>query len=61
MVSKSETTIHRHSARTKTLYLTIPAEIASDSQFPFRWGEKLIIEIRDDELIIYRKEQGGEG
>jgi len=56
MVLKSESKIYQH-IEAKTMYLTIPSEIASDSQFPFKKGEIVIIEIVNDELIIKRKEK----
>jgi len=45
----AETTLIPHK-KAKTLYLTIPSAITSDSAFPFKPGEKVKILIKDKNL-----------
>jgi hypothetical protein len=35
-----------------TLYVTIPAQVVSDSQFPFEIDDAVTVTINDDELVI---------
>lgn len=48
---EGKTTICGHKC-SKTLYMGIPAGIASDSQFPFKVGEKVRIHLEGKRLII---------
>lgn len=49
---------HRHQSRVfangtaTTLYVTIPAHVVSDSQFPFDTDDEVEVTIDDDRLII---------
>ncbi len=57
MVLKAKSKIYGHS-RGNTMYLAIPSDIATDSQFPFnRKGEEVIVTILKDQIIITK---GGE-
>ncbi len=55
MVGKSKGKIDRVSPDSRTMRLTIPAELAADTTFPFKDGEKLIIEIKGDELRVKKE------
>lgn len=46
-------TIVKH-ASGKTLYITIPSKVATDSRFPFREGMKIRIRIVQGFLVIER-------
>lgn len=35
-----------------TLYVTMPAEVVSDSQFPFDVDDDVIVTIDDDRLVV---------
>lgn len=39
-----------------TLYVTIPAQVVSDSQFPFKTDDAVTVTIENDRLVITRKE-----
>lgn len=40
------------SGEANTLYTSIPSVVASDSAFPFEYGEEVEVKISDDKLII---------
>lgn len=46
------------SHRARTMYLTIPARIARDSQFPFRDGDKVSVSFHpeDSQLLIQKRD-----
>jgi virulence-associated protein VagC len=35
-----------------TLYVTVPAQVVSDSQFPFETDDAVTVTIDDDQLVI---------
>jgi hypothetical protein len=41
-----------------TLYVTIPAEVVSDSQFPFDADDDVVVTIEDDGLVVTSPEEG---
>jgi virulence-associated protein VagC len=49
---------HSHDSRifasgtATTLFVTIPAQVVSDSQFPFRADDAVTVTIEDDRLVI---------
>lgn len=45
------------SGNAKTLYLTIPAEVVSDSQFPFDVDDEVRVTIDGDQLIVTPEEE----
>ena len=47
MVAKAKTILRKRPGR-GTLNLSIPADLAKDSQFPFRDGEEVLIVIIDE-------------
>ena len=49
MVLKAKTKFYLTRNR---LYLYVPMDIVKDSQFPFKAGEKVIIEIEDKKIVI---------
>ncbi|MCX2819790.1 hypothetical protein EGH25_10560 [Haladaptatus sp. F3-133] len=55
MVGKSTGKLGRV-GNTKTMRLTIPAGLASDTSFPFEEGDEVEIEIVDDELRIRKQD-----
>jgi hypothetical protein len=55
MVGKSTGKLGRV-GNTRTMRLTIPAGLASDTSFPFDEGDEVEIEIIDDELRIRQPE-----
>ena len=38
----------------KQIYIFIPRDVANDSQFPFKTGDKIKVRIQDDQLIIWK-------
>ena len=52
MVLKGEGSIQSVDGKT---WIYIPKALAEDSAFPFEKGDKTIIEIKKDRLIIYLK------
>lgn len=40
------------SGTASTLYVTIPAEVVSDSQFPFEVDDEVTVEINGDQLVV---------
>lgn len=57
MVLKTKSKIYKHS-KGNTMYLAIPADIVTDSQFPFNTeGEEVNVTILKDQIIITK---GGE-
>lgn len=40
------------SGKAKTLFVSIPADVAVDSTFPFDEGEEVSVEIEDGRLVI---------
>lgn len=51
MATSRETRIFE-SGNATTLYVTIPAEVVSDSQFPFASDDDVTVTIDDGQLII---------
>lgn len=51
MTLKGTSKIYKH-PKADTLYITIPAKIAKDSQFPFKNGEIISVEIAFYGVII---------
>ncbi len=51
MASEGKSRIFKHT-RGKTLYLTIPSSVATDSTFPFKIGENVKIKIKGNKLVI---------
>lgn len=43
-----------------TLYVTVPARIATDSQFPFEADDDVEVRIEDERLVIAPREEGSE-
>ncbi len=60
-MATTETSRIFKSGDANTLYVTIPAAVASDSQFPFEAEEKVIVEIDGDRLLITRMSGVEEG
>jgi hypothetical protein len=56
MVGKSTGKLGRVGS-TRTMRLTIPADLASDTAFPFEEGDEVEIEIVDDELRITKPDE----
>ena len=56
MVLKGRTRITR-SKTSYTQYVTIPAAIVKDSQYPFKAGEEVYIEVDPRGVIIIRKKE----
>lgn len=54
MVGRAKGKIDRISKNTRTMRLTVPAELASDTSFPFEEGDELTIEIKDGELRVWK-------
>ena len=50
-VLEAETKIYGHKV-SRTLYLRVPSRIAQDSAFPFKPGEKVIIRIEGNKLVV---------
>jgi antitoxin component of MazEF toxin-antitoxin module len=40
------------SGNATTLYVTVPAQVVSDSQFPFETDDAVTVTIDDDQLVI---------
>ena len=57
MTSKGVSKIYKH-PNADTLYITIPAKVATDSTFPFKPGDKVQIEIVSRVCIIRKKRKG---
>ena len=55
MVMKVKSKIRDH-PKAKTLYLTIPSELASNSNFPFEPNDRVFLEIIGDTLLIKKCE-----
>ena len=55
MTLEGVTTLYQH-PNAKTMYVTIPANMAVDSQFPFKAGDTVIVELCASKLIIRRKQ-----
>ena len=49
LVGKS--TLFKHGIA-RTVYCAIPADVAVDSKFPFKVGEKVIVEVKGDKLEV---------
>lgn len=60
-MATTETSRIFKSGDANTLYVTIPAAVASDSQFPFEAEENVVVAIDDDRLIITSKSGVEEG
>jgi len=57
MVLKTKSKLYKHRSA-NTMYVAIPADIVTDSQFPFnKEGEDVIVTIHKDQIIITK---GGE-
>jgi hypothetical protein len=41
-----------------TLFVTVPAEVVSDSQFPFNADDDVVVTIDDDRLVVTSTEDG---
>jgi len=56
MVDKALSLIKRIVKKANTLYILIPAKLATDSKFPFKEGEQVLIEIDEwaQALVIKR-------
>jgi len=50
MVLKGKGTIYRH-VKGK-MYVYIPAAVRDDSQFPFKPGDKVIVSIEKNKLVV---------
>lgn len=50
----AEATIYKHT-RGKTLYLSLPADLTVDSAFPFKAGDRVKIDVYDEDSIMVRK------
>lgn len=46
------------SGTASTLYVTIPAQVAADSQFPFEADDAVVVEIDGDALRVIAPEDG---
>lgn len=57
MVGKAKGKIDRISKDTRTMRLTVPAELASDTSFPFEEGDELTIKITGNKLTVYKEEK----
>ena len=54
---RAESKLYKHPGA-KTLYLTIPSKLASDSQFPFKPGDVVSVNYYPHfEMIIIRKKE----
>jgi antitoxin component of MazEF toxin-antitoxin module len=51
MTTKHESRIFA-SGDAQTLYVTIPAQVVTDSQFPFETDDEVTVTIEDDEILI---------
>jgi antitoxin component of MazEF toxin-antitoxin module len=51
MVLKAKTRIAKNK-NSSTLYLTIPAELAKDSQFPFHEGEEVELQVKKEDWAL---------
>ena len=59
MVLKAETKINvRGGKRYKYFYIHLPSKLAADSQFPFKEGEHVIVEISGEEELLIKKKKG---
>ena len=56
-VSQGKSKIFRH-GKANTKYASIPSKVATDSSFPFKNGERVIVEIVGDTLVFRRAEKG---
>jgi hypothetical protein len=45
------------SGTASTLYVTIPAQIVTDSQFPFEADDDVVVTLDDDRLIVAPAEE----
>lgn len=55
MVLKGKGSIYQH-VKGK-MYVYIPASVRDDSQFPFKPGEKVLVSINNNKLIIEKDER----
>lgn len=44
-----------HNGEAKTLFMSIPSAVASDSAFPFEEDDDVVVRIHDDRLVIERE------
>lgn len=57
MVVKSNSRIRGH-PRASTLYITIPSELAKDSNFPLHENDNVTISIENAHILIEKIEKG---
>lgn len=50
-----EGTLYKLNPNAATLYLAISAKLVTDSTFPMKSGDKVIIEIKGDKLEVRKK------
>lgn len=60
MSSTHHTRLFRNGSAT-TLYLTIPARVVGDSQFPFDVDQPVTVAIDDGRLVVTPAKEGGDG
>lgn len=46
--------VYKH-PKANTLYISIPANMASDSAFPFKEGDTINLSVENDCLYVFRK------
>ena len=49
LVGKS--TLFKHGIA-RTVYISVPADVAVDSKFPFKVGDKVMVEVKGDKLEV---------
>lgn len=52
IMAKTQTSRIFTSGDAATLFVTIPASVATDSQFPFQADDEVVVNIADDSLVI---------
>jgi len=61
MVNKASSVIRKVVKNANTLKILIPAKLATDSKFPFKPGEKVLIEIDEWSQALVIKKVGVRG
>lgn len=51
MTDTAEARIYKHT-KGNTLYVSIPARMAQDSQFPFKEGDKVMLSFGNNRLVV---------
>jgi len=56
MTKKGTSKVYKH-LKCDTMYISVPALVASDSTFPFKKGDRVHIEIKGESLKIWKVEE----